>query len=133
MLRDDLTILREQGINPSAQRVAVASYVLHTDQHPTADEVWTRVRRRFPVVSRATIYNTLKLFVDKGLLRQFTLPGGKVVYDAHVADHHHFIDLDSGQVHDVPVEAVQVHTPDDLGGLEVEDLHVVMRGRRKVR
>lgn len=133
MLVDEASVLREHGINPSAQRVAVAAYVLHTDQHPTADEVWTRVRRTFPMVSRATLYNTLKLFVDKGLLRQFTLTGGRVVYDSHVADHHHFIDLDSGQIHDIPGDAVQLCGPEQLEGLEVEDFHVVIRGRRKVR
>lgn len=133
MLRDDASILRERGIHPSAQRVAVAAYVLHTDQHPSADEVWTRVRRTFPMVSRATIYNTLNLFLDNGLLRRFTLTGGRVVYDPHIADHHHFIDLDSGQIYDVAPDVVHLDGPDELGGFEVEDFHVVMRGRRKVR
>ena len=81
MRGDKTSLLMDHGINPSAQRVAVAQYVLHTDEHPSADEVWTRVRKRFPHVSRATIYNTLNLFVEKGLLRQFVLTEGRVVFD----------------------------------------------------
>jgi len=50
--------LRAHGIQPSAQRVGIARYVLATDEHPSADQVWDRVRRDMPVVSRATVYNT---------------------------------------------------------------------------
>ena len=67
MKHDEASILREHEINPSAQRIAVARYVLHTDKHPSADEVWTKVKKRYPHISRATVYNTLNLFVEKGL------------------------------------------------------------------
>jgi Fur family transcriptional regulator, iron response regulator len=59
MSRTTDATLRQHGIQPSAQRVAVAEFVLHTDEHPSADVVWKRVRERFPWISRATVYNTL--------------------------------------------------------------------------
>jgi Fe2+ or Zn2+ uptake regulation protein len=130
MPRDPISILKEHGINPSAQRVAVAQYVLHTDEHPSADEVWTRVREHFPQLSRATVYNTLNLFVEKGLLRQFVLTEGRVVFDPKTKDHHHFIDVDSGKIHDVPWDAVQVSNVAKLDGFEVREYQVVMRGKR---
>ena len=130
MEHDEASILKNHGINPSAQRVAVAQYVLHTDEHPSADEVWTRVRRRFPLVSRATVYNTLNLFVKKGLLRQFVLTEGRVVFDPRSDDHHHFIDEDSGTIHDVPWDAVKVSNVSKLDGFEVREFQVVMRGQR---
>jgi Fe2+ or Zn2+ uptake regulation protein len=74
-------ILRSHGIQPSAQRLAVAAYVLDTEAHPSAEQVWGRVRERFPMISRATVYNTLNLFVEKGLLRQLALSEGSVVFD----------------------------------------------------
>jgi Fe2+ or Zn2+ uptake regulation protein len=52
-------LLRSHGIQPSAQRVAIATYVLATDEHQSADQVWNRVTPSFPMVSRATVYNTL--------------------------------------------------------------------------
>ena len=124
-------MLRDHGINPSAQRVAVARYLLHTDDHPSADEVWSRVRKRFPHVSRATVYNTLHLFVEKGLIRQFALTEGRVVFDPKTEDHHHFIDEDTGKIHDVPWEAVEIPTEPSLDGFEVREYQVVMRGKRK--
>lgn len=129
MRHDVASILKNCGINPSAQRVAVAQYVLHTDEHPTAEEVMTRVRKRFPHVSRATVYNTLNLFVEKGMLRQFVLTEGRVVFDPKIEAHHHFIDEDSGKIHDVPWDAVKVSNVPKLEGFEVREYQVVMRGK----
>ena len=91
-MADTLDILRRSGIQPTPQRIAVAEHVLATRAHPSADEVYANVKRTCPTVSRATVYNTLNLMVEKGLLRQQILREGIVVYDPHVARHHHFID-----------------------------------------
>ena len=130
MAGDEASLLKDHGINPSAQRVAVAQYVLHTGDHPSADEVWTRVRGRFPHLSRATVYNTLNLFVEKGLLRQFALTEGRVVFDPKTEDHHHFIDEETGKIHDVAWEAVKVSNVSKLSGFDVREYQVVMRGKR---
>jgi Fe2+ or Zn2+ uptake regulation protein len=122
--------LREHDIQPSAQRVAVAEYVLDTDEHPSADQVWARVKENFPMLSRATIYNTLNLFVEKGLLKQLVLAEGKIVFDPKTEPHHHFVDDETGQIHDVPWGSVQVRNVEGLKGFEVREYQVVMRGRK---
>jgi Fur family transcriptional regulator, iron response regulator len=125
--------LEQNGVRPSAQRVAIAEYVLHTDCHPSADEVWQQVKARFPLVSRATVYNTLQLFVHQGLLRELALSDDAMVYDPVTAPHHHFIDEGTGAIHDVPWDAVKVSRVDGLAGFEVREYQVVMRGRKKRR
>src|SRR4051812_39909340 len=100
-MKDIAQRLRDRGIQPSAQRVAVARYALVTEDHPSADEVWAEVRRRFPMISRATVYNTLKLFVEKGILARHVLAEGRVVFDPKVERHHHFVDDESGRIDDV--------------------------------
>ena len=129
MDRGVIAKLEAHGIQPSAQRVAVAQYVLETDEHPSADEVWARVGKRL-FISRATVYNTLNLLVDKGLLRAFVLGEGRVVFDPNVSPHHHFIDDDSGAIHDVPWDAVRVEKVEALrpAGYHVREYQVVMRG-----
>ena len=129
MKRDLPALLAEHGIQASAQRVAVAEFVLSTEEHPSADEVWARVRARFPMVSRATVYNTLHLFVERGLLRELALAEGKLVYDPNVERHHHFIDEESGRIYDVPWESLKVQKVESLEGVEVKDFQVVVRGR----
>jgi len=119
------------GIQPTPQRIAVAEYVLNTADHPTADEVWTKVRDRCPTLSRATVYNTLNLFAEKGLLKTQPLKEGVVVFDPHVAPHHHFIDEETGKVLDIPWDAVKVTGEKSLRGLDVRDYQVVLRGRKR--
>jgi Fur family iron response transcriptional regulator len=123
--------LRTANVQPSAQRVAVAKYVLMTKDHPTADQVWAKVRKSFPMISRATVYNTLNLFVKKRLLRQFVLNDGRMVFDANVDRHHHFIDEETRRIYDLPWEALTVSKLDSLNGFEVREWHVVVRGRAK--
>jgi Fe2+ or Zn2+ uptake regulation protein len=123
--------LKERGIQPSAQRVAVAQYALTTDQHPSADQVWARVRRTFPFISRATVYNTLNLFVEKGLLQALVIAEGRVVFDPKIDKHHHFLDEETGSIHDVPWEALEVKHVQSLRGFDVRAYQVVLRGRRK--
>jgi Fur family transcriptional regulator, iron response regulator len=123
--------LREHGIQPSAQRVAVADYVLRTDEHPSAEQVFSRVKRTFPMLSRATVYNTLNLLVEKRLLRELVLAEGRVVFDPKTDAHHHFIDEGTGRIHDIPWQAVKVTKIDRLEGYDVSEYQVVIRGRRR--
>lgn len=129
--KDTATTLRDSDIQPSAQRVAVGEYVLYTHEHPSADLVWKRVRERFPWISRATVYNTLNLFVEKGLLLRLNLSEDSVVFDPITETHHHFIDEKTGAIHDVPWDRVQVCNIESLREFEVHDYQVVMRGSVK--
>lgn len=124
-------MLAEHGIQPSAQRLAVAEYVLDTAEHPSADKVFTVVRERIPMISRATVYNTLNLLVEKGLLRQLIIAEGSVAFDPRLERHHHFLDEETGTIHDIPWDAIEVCRIDALEGLEVREYQVILRGRVK--
>jgi len=130
-MRAALSLLREHGIQATPQRIAVVRHVLRTHAHPSADEVWADVRRSCPTVSRATVYNTLNLLVDRGLLRSHLLREGTLVFDPHVAPHHHFVDEESGRIHDIPWDAVTVTGHQSLRGFDVREHEVVMRGRKR--
>lgn len=122
--------LRAKGIQPSAQRVALAHYLFNCEHHPSADEVWDEAKRDLPQVSRATVYNTLSLLVEKGLLRQVCLKEGRVAYDSNLERHHHFVDEDSGRIFDIPWERIDVTELDLPDGFEASDYQVVIRGRK---
>ena len=130
MSPDLISQLQGAGIQPSAQRLAVAGYVLATDAHPSADEVLEQVQGNFPMLSRATVYNTLNLFVEKGLLRQLVLAEGRTVFDPRLEPHHHFIDDDSGKIEDIPWDALKVGDVKGLKNYEVREYMVVLRGRK---
>ena len=123
--------LEAHDIRPSAQRVAIASYALTTTDHPSADQVWKAVKVDFPMVSRATVYNTLQLFTEKGLVKQLVLAEGSIVFDPKVEPHHHFVDDETGAIQDIPWAALRVGKVDELEGVDVRDYMVVVRGRRR--
>ena len=131
MKPDKAALLEERGIKPSAQRVAIARYVLHTDEHPSADEVWARVKQAFPMVSRATIYNTLNLFVEKGLLGHLVLTEGRLVFDSNVDKHHHFIDEDTGKIYDLPWDTLKVSRVEQIKDFDVRSYQVLLRGSKR--
>jgi len=128
---DIVELLTAHGIQPSAHRVAVAQYVLTTHDHPSADRVWDRVRERFPMISRATVYNTLNLFVEKGLLRELHLAADSVVFDPKMDRHHHLIDDETGKIHDVEWNHVEVKNIKNIGNYEINEYQVVMHGKRR--
>ena len=133
MKRKTRQLLAEHGIRPSAHRLAVAEFVLAAHDHPSADRVWKEVADTFPAISRATVYNTLNLFVEKGLLRALNIAEDCVVFDPKLETHHHFIDEATGAIHDIPWEKVQVCNLDSLRGYVISDYQVVMRGRKSKR
>ena len=121
-------ILRQAGITPSNQRIAIGKFVLYAATHPSADEVLVEARKRLPSISVATIYNTLHLFVEHGLLQTLELSPSHTVYDPCMEPHHHFIDDQTGHIHDIPRDAVSV-THNQFDGFDVREVQVILRGR----
>jgi Fur family transcriptional regulator, iron response regulator len=129
MHADAKRLLRDRDIQPSAQRVAIAEFVLDTTSHPSADQVWEFVKTRLPMVSRATVYNTLNLFVAHGLLRELVLAEGRVVFDPRMEPHHHMLDVETGEIHDIAWDKLEVRGVEALPNVEVHEHQVVLRGR----
>ena len=125
------------GVQASAQRLTIGEYVLFTEDHPSADEVIERLEKKaargalMAKISRATVYNTLNLFVEKGLLRELIIEEGHVVFDPRMDPHHHFLDTESGEIVDVPFDAVPIGPLSHLDEFKVDEVQIVLRGTRK--
>jgi Fur family iron response transcriptional regulator len=130
-MKDIIAKLRKHKIQPTPQRIAVAGAILRARIHASADEIWKAVKKSCPTISRATVYNTLNLLVEKKILKTQIIKEGKVVYDPCIEPHHHFIDEETGEIHDVPWSALKVSGESSLPDFEVLEYQVVMRGRKK--
>jgi Fe2+ or Zn2+ uptake regulation protein len=130
-MKDAISILRQCDIQPTPQRIAVVEYVLKSKTHPSADKVLSYARKKCPTVSRATVYNTLNLLVEKGLLGMQTIKEGAVVFDPNIEKHHHFVDNDTGDIYDIPWDQLEVKGKEKLKDFEIIEFQVIMRGRRK--
>ena len=82
--------LRELGLTPTIQRLAVLQSLENTRQHPTADQVLIAVRKKFPAVSRGTVYNTLEALTKVGVIQRITVDPAVARYDADMGPHAHF-------------------------------------------
>ena len=120
--------LREAKLRPTAQRVAVCRFVLCQADHPTAETVKKWADDNFSKMSLATVYNTLGSLVKAGLLREFRFPhSDSVVYDDNLSEHHHFLDVRTGVIEDIPADAIKVRA--DLSGkYTLHSIQVILRG-----
>ena len=97
---DVVSQLRQHGIFPTGQRLAVARALLTRHQHVTADQLQAKLRDNGEQVSKATVYNTLNLFADKGLIREIVVDPAHVYFDSNSTPHHHFYNVDEGMLLD---------------------------------
>ncbi len=124
-------ILERHGVRPTSQRLRIAEILLTEPRHLTAEQILDSLRKSQGRVSKATVYNTLKLFVDQGLLRQIHADPERCVYDSLMAPHHHFQDLDTGEMFDIqPDELSFAKLPPLPPGTEMAGVTVVIGIRR---
>ncbi|MSR14405.1 MAG: transcriptional repressor [Gammaproteobacteria bacterium] len=124
--------LEAHGILPTAQRVDIASLLLSSMQHLSAEQVREKIRDNGYVVSKATVYNTLGLFVARGLMRQVVVESTQVFYDSNTAPHYHFFNVDDGTLGDLdPAELPLEHLPPPPAGTYAEGVDIVIRVRNR--
>ncbi len=125
-------ILEQRGIRPTSQRVKVAEILLTSPRHLTAEQILVALREATGHVSKATVYNTLNLFVDQGLAREIHADPERCVYDSTMVPHHHFQNVDTGEMTDIrPDDLSFARLPPLPPGTEIESVDVVIRVRRK--
>lgn len=124
-------LLDRHGIKPTRQRVAIAGVLFGRCGHFSADEVMAMANADGAGVSKATVYNTLRVLCGHGLVREVIADPTRIFYDANMTPHHHFYDVDSGQLTDIDASGVTVTgLPPLPSGAIAEGIEVVVRVRR---
>jgi Fur family iron response transcriptional regulator len=123
--------IAQRGLKPTEQRVRIAEILMHTPTHMTAEQILAAVRDSGDHISKATVYNTLKVLAENGFVRQIHLDPDRSVYDSTRAPHHHFHDLETGELRDIdPQDIAFSRFPALPDGMEAE-VEVVIRLRKK--
>src|SRR5450759_2937305 len=123
-------LLRTHGITPTHQRLEIAQVMFEKRWHPSADQILAAVNVRYAETSKATVYNTLKLFLEKGLVRELIVDPNKVFYDSNTSAHHHFYDLASGEITDIPAAGVRIDgLPPLPAGMVTDGIDIIVRTR----
>lgn len=129
-----ISLLREHGVTPTQQRVEIGQLLFAEPQHFSAEQLLERLNAAGGHVSKATVYNTLNLFVQKGLIREVVVDPNRLFYDSNLEPHHHFFHVDSGALEDVPAEQVGIERLPDLPeGTFIEGVDVIIRVKGRGR
>ncbi|THF56875.1 Fur family transcriptional regulator [Pseudothauera rhizosphaerae] len=124
--------LRAAGIPVTLQRLEIARVLLSRPAHMSADQVLSEVRQSVPDTSRATVYNTLKLFREKKLVKELIVDPDRVVFDSNTYPHYHMYDVNTGELTDVSAEELKVvGVPQLPPDIELEEVDVIIRVRGK--
>ena len=122
--------LARSGVALTRQRTLIARALFSKCAHWSADQLLAQVNQDQPEVSKATIYNTLRLFVEHGLAREVVVNPERVFFDSNPAPHHHFYDVVRGELTDIPQDAIALSKLPALpAGCEIETVDIVVRVR----
>jgi len=123
-------LLRRHGIKPTHQRIEIAHALFSRGEHLSADQILNAVNSRDSESSRATVYNTLKLFVKKKLIREVIVDPSRIFYDPNTSHHHHVYDVVNGELTDIDASSITVSglpkLPEDV---VAEGVDIIVRVR----
>ncbi|MCU7838533.1 MAG: transcriptional repressor [Candidatus Thiodiazotropha sp. (ex Troendleina suluensis)] len=126
------TLLNTHGVNLTRQRHVIADTLFARDQHVTADKLFEAVNNSGTKVSKATVYNTLGLFLRKGLVREIFIDATRTFYDSNTSRHHHFYNVDTGDLIDMKERLAPHFIDQDLpDGTAMDMVDLVIRVKNK--
>jgi len=124
-------MLREAGLRPTRQRIALAEILFSSgNRHVSAEQLHEEALTARVPVSLATVYNTLHQFTEASLLREVAVDGSKTYFDTNTSDHHHFFIESENVVIDIPGDGLMVdNLPVAPEGMEIVRVDVIVRVR----
>lgn len=120
--------LSTHDIKPSYQRIKIYEYLYEKMNHPTVDLIYKSLVGEIPTLSKTTVYNTLKLFIDKGITSTVTIEDNEVRYDVIMNAHGHFKCTSCGAIYDIKYDFKDV-AMNELKGFEVKETQVHVKGK----
>lgn len=121
-------ILKEHDIRVSHQRLLILDYLICNEVHPTADDIYKSLKVREPVISQATVYNTLNLLVENNLISELDFNQPSKRYDFYKPYHCHFICNDCGNIIDLHIEEDSIQFQ-ELKDCQISSMDIIVRGK----
>lgn len=119
--------LSDSGIKPSLARVNIYYYLRESEDHPTVDVIYNDLVNTIPTLSKTTVYNTLKLFIDKDLVKSLNLYENEKRYDIINDNHSHFLCVECERIYDIPYEDADL-LPEGYGDFKIKEKQIILKG-----
>ena len=122
---DVINFFREKGLKVTSQRLAICTFILSRKDHPTAEQIYQELRNEYPTISLGTIYKTLHLLQELGLIQELGFNEGSVRYDPDMELHINMVCSKCGKISDYKAENVE-----KLWSAIISDLGFKPKGQR---
>ena len=119
-------LLAKHNLRVSHQRLLILDYLIMHPTHPTADKIYKDLKKVDPVISQATVYNTLNLLVEHKLVKELDFNMSSKRYEFKKTNHGHFICESCGLIEDLDVDDLEY--PEELSDYEIDNVEVIYRG-----
>jgi Fe2+ or Zn2+ uptake regulation protein len=119
--------LKKKNIHLSHQRLKVLEYLAQNRCHPTVDQIYTDLKKNISTLSKTTVYNTLKILTDAGLVKVITIEDNETRYDIEVKNHGHFKCESCGTIYNFNMD-IDSLTSADLNNFKINDKNVYFKG-----
>ncbi len=120
-------ILKENKLKVTPQRLEILRYLDINRTHPTADSIYSGLKEQNPSLSKTTIYNTLQLLGEHGLVQILTISGSELRFDSDISPHHHFLCKSCGKIYDVDIACPNADKV-EAGGHRIDEIHGYFKG-----
>jgi len=122
-----IEFMRSNGIKPSYQRIKIYEYLVKNRNHPTTEIIYHNLIKKIPTFSRTTVYNTMELFIKKGIVSMISIDEKEARFDADTSIHAHFMCTVCKNIYDIPVKSGEVNIS-GLKGFKVSENHINFKG-----
>lgn len=119
--------LKIKGINPSMQRIQIYNYIFGRKDHPSIDMIFSALSNQIPTLSKTTVYNSLKGFVEAGIAIPISIDENEIRFDADTGDHGHFKCDICGNIFDFTSDLSKLDAP-EMKNFIIKEQHIYLKG-----
>jgi len=127
MFKKYVNQLKENNLKVTPQRLEILKYLDEHRTHPTVDEIYKKLKKNNPSLSKTTVYNSVEILYDHGLIQSITITGNEARYDFKQGMHHHFLCKTCGEIIDIDVACPRLGKMLECGH-EVQEVHGYFKG-----
>lgn len=119
--------MQASKIKPTYIRLRILDYLERNKVHPTAEAIYKALEKEIPTISRTSVYNTLNVFYEKGLVNPLFITGLEARFDSNISSHHHFLCEKCSQIIDLDIEC-SYFKKGNVKGHRITELHGYFKG-----
>ena len=122
-----ISLLKQNNMKITHHRLAILKYLDEHNNHPTAEEIYSKLKAKNPSLSKTTVYNSLDILQKNSIIQSLTICGSEYRYDFKKGMHHHFLCKKCGRIVDIDIECPNIKKVESYG-YEIEEVHGYFKG-----